>query len=62
MLCPRCRGDSEVNRTVDLNDSIERNRRCMKCGKYFNTVEILKHEYEQLAATQPDGQKLLHWS
>ena len=61
MLCPRCGGDTEVNRTLDLDFSIERNRRCMKCGRYFNTLEILLHEYEELASKR-DAQRLIHWT
>ncbi len=62
MLCPRCKGNTEVNRTLDLDFSVERNRHCLNCGRYFNTVEILKHEYDTFVSTQPGAQKLLFWS
>ena len=59
MFCPRCNGNTKVNRTVDLDYTIERNRRCTQCGRYFDTVEILKNEFEKIISTQSDDQKPL---
>lgn len=59
MLCPRCGEDTEVNRTIDLDFLIERNRRCMSCGRYFNTIEVTKYEYELLSQHLPGHQRTL---
>ena len=47
MNCPYCGKKSHVNRTVDLDWSVERNRRCPICGKYFDTVEIPVDDYKR---------------
>lgn len=59
MLCPRCGSNTEVNRTNDLDFKIERNRRCLACGKYFNTVEVPMYDYEILCSGLPNHQKSL---
>lgn len=48
MRCPFCGSDLIVNRTRDLLVIVERNRRCLACGRYLDTVEVFKDEYDNL--------------
>lgn len=48
MLCPKCGGELYVNRTMDLDLTVARNRRCPKCGAYTDTIEVRIDEYNSL--------------
>lgn len=43
MLCPKCEGKV---RCIDTRDS-QRRRECKECGHRFNTMEVLKKEYDE---------------
>lgn len=56
MRCPFCGADLVVNRTRDLLVIVERNRRCLACGRYIDTVEVFKNEYDGLINGIPDDE------
>jgi hypothetical protein len=43
VICPKCEG---AVRCVDTRESWRR-RECKECGHRFNTIEVLKEEYEE---------------
>lgn len=42
MECPKkdCRGETKVEQTCDEGESVERFRRCKRCGYRFATLEV----------------------
>lgn len=46
MNCPKCKGKTEVEKTIIKNDRVFRYRRCKACGKRFKTVEMISDGWD----------------
>lgn len=46
MNCPKCKGKTEVEKTIIKNDRVFRYRRCKTCGKRFKTVEMISDGWD----------------
>jgi transcriptional repressor NrdR len=53
MNCPICNApDARVMRTLDQGATIERRRRCDKCGHRYDTLELDAQQIEKLKSLQ----------
>jgi transcriptional regulator NrdR family protein len=42
MICKRCKGKTKVTNTVG-GETVERYRKCLKCGANYNTLEVISY-------------------
>lgn len=47
--CPHCGGDGSVTDTRDRNGRLKRTRRCDKCAKRWQTVEVHASIWDNIA-------------
>jgi transcriptional regulator NrdR family protein len=50
LICPKCRGNTFVTRTIEKNSFTSRYRKCKKCNHTFKTRELITSNliYEEL--------------
>ena len=42
MRCPKCKGELKVTNTMSEVNKIVRRRKCVECGSYFFTEEVIR--------------------